>query len=241
MLTNENIDNIKYQSIYTVINDKYRTKYPSSSIPPHRSFSSDFWEETIPLIVNYLISHGLKPEHKILDLGAGGLRSGLALIPYLNVNNYYAIDINKYLLEDGYQFEIIKNNLEQKFPLHNIKVTHDYNGEEFNVKMDYIWSFSLWTHLDKNECDKCLSEISKILKVGGIYLTTCFIVNNTEYNNICERVSDVVIRTSPNKDPYHHKLDDFIKMGNKYGFKVEYCGIGNCCPRKHDIVKFIKK
>ena len=67
------------------------------------------------------------------------------------------------------------------------------------------------------------------------------IVNNTEYNNICKRVSDVVITTYPNKDPHHHKLDDFIKMGNKYGFKVEYCGIGNCCPRKHDIVKFIKK
>ena len=95
------------------------------------------------------------------------------------------------------------------------------------------------TYFDLDEDET--GELSKVLKIGGIYLTTCFIVNNTEYNNICERVSDVVIRTSPNKDPYHHKLDDFIKMGNKYGFSLEYCGIGNCCPRKHDIVKFIKK
>ena len=231
----------KYQSDYTFNKDKYRSMYRTNEIPAHRMYSADFWELTIPQILEYLKSNGLKPNHKILDLGAGALRSGLALIPYLDNNNYYAIDINKYLLEDGYKYEIIKNNLHIKFPLNNIKVTYDYNAEDFNTKFDYVWSFSLWTHLDISECTKCLNEISKILKPDGVYFTTCFIVNDSEYNQQQLRQSDVKLFTNPNNDPYHHTLSSMQQIANNCNMKVEYMGIGKCCPRKHDILKFTYK
>lgn len=245
MLQNSQKHNPKFQSYYTRVNDNYRSRHKCrcgcGETGAHRVYSSCFWEKTIPLILDYLKSHDLKPHHKLLDLGAGGLRSALALVPYLNSKNFYAIDINRYLLEDGYNFEIKANGLQEKFPINHIKVTHDYNGEEFNTKFDYVWSFSLWTHLDISECDKCLYELSKILKVGGVYLTTCFVVNNSEYYGTQTRKSDLIISTHHNKDPYHHKLEDFIEIGTKNGFEVEYCGLGSCCPRKHDVIKFIKK
>ena len=241
MLKNSSLKDSSNQSYYSKNFAHYRNKYKNKDILPHRLYTADYWEETIPLILKYLKFHDLKPNHKLLDLGAGGLRSALALVPYLESNNFYAIDINEYLLEDGYKYEIQGNNLQEKFPINHIKVTHDYNGEDFNVKFDYVWSFSLWTHLDLNECDKCLFEISKIIKSGGIYLTTCFIVDNDKYNMIQERISDVVIKTHHSRDPYHHKLQDFIRIGNKNGFDVKYCGIGECCPRKHDVIKFIKR
>jgi cyclopropane fatty-acyl-phospholipid synthase-like methyltransferase len=242
MIFNNSLSDSTNQSNYSKNFANYRTTHNTNkNILPHRVYSADYWEETIPLILEYLKSHDLKPHHKILDLGAGGLRSALALVPYLNSNNFFAIDINKYLLEDGYKYEIQANGLQEKFPINHIKVTHDYNGEDFNVKFDYVWSFSLWTHLDKSDCDKCLFELAKILKSGGIYLTTCFIVDNNKYNRPQNRVSDVTIITHHVKDPYHHRLDDFVEIGNKNGFDVEYCGIGKCCPRKHDVVKFTKK
>ena len=236
----DNLSKATYQSYYTTNEDSYRGRGIMNGVMPHRSFTADFWEETIPLILEYLKRNGLRPEHKILDLGAGSFRSGLALIPYLDDNNYYAIDINRPLLEDGYKYEIVANNLEGKFPLNNIKITHDYNGSDFNVKFDYAWSFSLWTHLDRTECAKCLKEVSEMLVPGGIYLTTCFIVDDEDYHSIQKRISDVCIPTHRDKDPYHHRLKDFVELGNKYGLEVEYLGIGSCCPRKHDVVKFTK-
>jgi cyclopropane fatty-acyl-phospholipid synthase-like methyltransferase len=230
----------KYQSVYSNNFKKYKLR-TISGILPHREYSGDYWEETIPLIKKYLIFHGLKPDHKLLDLGAGGLRCGLSVVPYLNKNNFYAIDINKYLLEDGYKHEIIANNLQDKFPQTNIKITHDYNSMDWNILFDYIWSFSLWTHLDKLECDKCLCEVSKTLKQGGIYLTTCFIVDDDKYLLPNCVVSDVKIMTHPTKDPYHHCLTYFKEMAEKYNMDMEYMGHNECCPRQHDIIKFIKK
>lgn len=242
MLFNSNLSDSTKQSYYSRDFKNYRvTCNTNKNILPHRVFTADYWEETIPLILEYLKSHNLKPYHKILDLGAGGLRSALSLVPYLDSNNYFAIDINKYLLEDGYKYEIEANGYQEKFPINNIKVTHDFNGEDFNVIFDYIWSFSLWTHLDISECNKCLFELAKILKSGGIYLTTCFIVDNKKYSLSQQRISDVTITTYHYKDPYHHRFDDFIEIANNNGFDIEYCGIGECCPRKHDVIKFIKK
>lgn len=236
-----NKKNLIIQSYYSKNFDNYRKLQPHNGVLPHRIYCADFWEETIPRILEFLKKQGLKPQHKIVDLGCGAFRSGLALIPYLESNNYYGVDINEYLLEDGYKYEIEKNNLSSKFPLNNIKVTHDYNMEDFKIKFDYIWSFSLWTHLDLSECDKCLLEVSKVLRKGGVYLTTCFIVEERKYKKNNKVVSDVIITTSYDKDPYHHTMSHFVEISKKYNFSVENLGIGECCPRKHHIVKFTKK
>ena len=237
MFHNKNIEDTK-QSCYSSNFESYRSV--KGELPPHRSYCADFWEETIPLIIEMLKEHGLKPEHKLADMGCGAFRSGLSIIPYLNTGNYYGIDINQYLIEDGYELEIKDKKLDDKFPLNNIKITHDYDMTDFRVKFDYVWSFSLWTHLDLSECDKCLYEISKVINVGGIYLTTCFIVSKQNYKKEGKIVCDVTIKTHHNKDPYHHTFESFSKMGEKYNFLVEDLGIGKCCPRKHNIIKFTK-
>ena len=228
-------------SDYTRNFDAYRSAGKVRGVLPHRAYCADFWDETIPQILDYLKNQGLKPEHKILDLGAGAFRCGLALIPYLNGGNYYALDINKYLIEDGYEYEIKTNNLTDKFPLSNIKITDDYNAEDFNIKFDYVWSFSLWTHLGLSECSKCLTEVSKVLQPGGVYLTTCFIVSDSEYEASSIRKSDVDIITNKDKDPYHHRFRDLKKIAYENDCEIKYLGIGSCCPRKHDVVRFVKK
>ena len=241
MINNLNKD-IVIQSYYSNNFESYRVGSKSDNgIMPHRAYCADFWDETIPLILDFLKKHDLKPHHKLLDLGAGAFRSGLALIPYLNSKNYYAIDINKFLLEDGYEYEIIPNNLVEKFPLNNIIICDDYNASDFNTMFDYVWSFSLWTHLGLVECEKSLKQVSKILNPGGIYLTTCFIVSEEEYDSAQIRSSDVEITTFKHMDPFHFTIEQLVVIGNKQGFEVEYCGIGSCCPRNHDVVKFVKK
>ena len=39
-----------------------------------------------------MVEHGLKPEHKLLDVGCGPLRGGIKFINYLEPGNYYGVD-----------------------------------------------------------------------------------------------------------------------------------------------------
>jgi len=40
-----------------------------------------------------LFDHGMKPKHKVLDIGCGALRVGRVLIPYLNAGGYYGQEL----------------------------------------------------------------------------------------------------------------------------------------------------
>lgn len=239
---NNNLDKsglIIHNSDYSHNFNAYRYKNTNGT-PQHRYFSADFWEETIPLILSFVRKTGLKPEDKFLDLGSGALRCGLAVIPYLNKENYYAIDINQFLLEDGYNYEIIPNKLDEKFPKKNIIITSDFDATLFNVLFDYVFSFSLWTHLKLSECEKCLKQVSKILKPGGVYFTTCFIVSPDKYYNTNLIKCDINLHTYHNHDPFHHLFDNLSKIGDRYNFKTEYFGQSEMCFRKHDIIKFTR-
>ena len=63
-----------------------------------------------------LTSLGLRATHKLLDFGCGSLRSGKLFIPFLNQGNYYGLDPNKWLIEDGIDNELGKDILKTKKP-----------------------------------------------------------------------------------------------------------------------------
>ena len=50
---------------------------------------------------DYLIYHGLKPNHTFFDVGCGALRTGQHIIPYLNSGNYFGLDRMPELIEYG--------------------------------------------------------------------------------------------------------------------------------------------
>ena len=48
-----------------------------------------------------LVKYGLKPHHKILELGCGSLRSAVWTIAYLDAGNYFCIESNAESLRAG--------------------------------------------------------------------------------------------------------------------------------------------
>ncbi len=47
---------------------------------------------------DYLIEHGLRPGHRMLDIGCGNLRGGWRFIDHLDTGHYYGIDISPDIL-----------------------------------------------------------------------------------------------------------------------------------------------
>jgi len=93
----------------------------------HRSFIGGMWNEIGTLQFEYLKSKGLKPAHKLLDVGCGSLRGGVHFVSYLNSHNYYGFDLNASLIEAGINIEIANLGLRYASVLkirrkHSIKV-----------------------------------------------------------------------------------------------------------------------
>ena len=65
---------------------------------------------------HFLINEGLVPEHKFLDIACGSLRLGQYVIPFLNKGNYFGVEGESYLVNEGLKHEIYFDLVRHKNP-----------------------------------------------------------------------------------------------------------------------------
>jgi SAM-dependent methyltransferase len=63
------------------------------------------WDEAGERHLAFLREHGLRPEHHVLDLGCGSLRTGVQLLEYLEDGHYVGVDHDAALIEAGVKVE----------------------------------------------------------------------------------------------------------------------------------------
>ncbi|CAM5700702.1 hypothetical protein SVIOM342S_02693 [Streptomyces violaceorubidus] len=71
---------------------------------------------------DYLVEHGLRPEHRMLDIGCGNLRGGWRFIDHLDTGHYYGIDISPDILIAAKQ-TLTERGLQAKLP--HLTITGD--------------------------------------------------------------------------------------------------------------------
>lgn len=163
-------------------------------------------------IFDLLKNCGLKPEHKLLDIGCGSLRVGKYLIKYLNSYGYYGIDPNKWLVYDGLRDVPILNKVNYLFNYNS-----DFNLQCFEEKFDYILANSIFIHACKSQIEKCFSEVNKVLKEDGK-----FIFNYIEGNDNESKSWTYPSYITYTKE-YIHSILDKYPFGYTY-LKVKYPG-----------------
>src|SRR5271155_5374682 len=92
----------------------------------HRDVIGGLWDELGQLQFDFMVREGLKPHHKLLDIGCGSLRGGIHFISYLDVGNYIEIDPNVSLLDAGYEIELAPRGLKERMPRENLICTADF-------------------------------------------------------------------------------------------------------------------
>ena len=128
---------------------------------------------------NIVTSFGLREHHKLLDIGCGSLRGGRLFIVYLNKQNYFGIEPNKWLIEDGIKHEIGNELIEIKTP--SFEYNSDFNLQIFNEKFDFIMAQSIFSHASENHIRICCKNIYEVMHENSIFFAT-YLKGNENYS-----------------------------------------------------------
>lgn len=112
-----------------------------------------------------LVRRGLRPDHRVGDLGCGALRTGIWLIDYLEAGRYFGIDAHRKSLEAGARYEIPLHGLEAKAP--RLLLDADFSLDHFGVRFDWLIAFSVFIKLDAEASRRALARIAQVLAPGG--------------------------------------------------------------------------
>ena len=126
-----------------------------------------------------LTSLGLRGRHRLLDLGCGSLRVGRLLIPYLNEGNYYGLEPNQWLIDDGIALELGKDILPLKKPNFCLGDSTKLMGKtDF---FDFAIAQSIFSHCGLDLMTQHLNEIHDALAPSGALVAT-FIRSEVDTN-----------------------------------------------------------
>jgi len=139
-------------------------------------------------ILKLIIHHtGLKPDHRILDIGSGIGRLAFPLTEYLNnEGSYEGFDIvkkgvdwcNKHITMTYPNFKFF--HIDLKNNLYNLKTENKAENFVFpypDNDFDRIALVSVFTHMMPNDVDNYLSQINRVMKPNGKCFATFFIIN----------------------------------------------------------------
>lgn len=197
----------------TTISRYYNTAAVEADIKAgkHRACVGGLWEEVGGLQLDFLISQGLKPEHRLLDIGCGSLRGGVKFVRYLQAGHYAGSDLNESLLNAGYDIELVREGLAHKLPRSNLVANGDFDFSWCPMRFDFALAQSVFTALPLNYLRICLERLAPFVVSGGKFFVSAFeIPEDHPTHKPYLHPSGIV--TYGAAEPYHYRFAD-----------MEYC------------------
>lgn len=131
---------------------------------------NDEWESHGEMQLAFLKEEGLKPSHRLLEVGCGVGRAARRLVPYLDVGNYTGVDISQACLEHTRLLSITEGwTVRQPMLLLNADLDIYFVVEPY---FDFAWAHSVFTHLPDRQIEVMIGNAAKALRPGGRFLFT---------------------------------------------------------------------
>ena len=131
------------------------------------SKTHDSWLKIGQMQFDYLISHGLKPDLRMLEIGCGNLRAGRLFIDHLDVGNYFGIDISPEILLAA-QDTVAEYGLQAKLP--HLTLVRDLRFAFLpHGQFDVIHAHSVFSHSPIEVIDECLAHVGRVMAPGGFF------------------------------------------------------------------------
>lgn len=131
---------------------------------------------------------GLKPHHRVLDVGCGIGRMAVPLTDYLtSEGGYWGFDIVKKGIEWCQKY--ITPNFNH-FHFQHVNIYNKYYNKKGNIVaaqfrfpyetnfFDFVFLTSVFTHMQSDELENYIKEIARVLKPEGKAILTFFLLNS---------------------------------------------------------------
>lgn len=141
---------------------------PQQRRQDHREAVGGMWDVIGRLQLDFMKGQGLKPEHRLLDIGCGSLRAGRFFIEYLKAGGYLGLDVDEALVKDGLLHEVDPKVVEEKRP--GFAFNYDFNFS-FDEKPDFALAQSVFTHLTPDQMRACLNNLRAFAPKCIFYVT----------------------------------------------------------------------
>ena len=126
-----------------------------------------------------LFQLGLREDSTLLEVGAGSLRAARLFIPFLLPGKYFAIEPEKWLVEEGLRNEVGYDVLKIKRPQFVFNQNFDFTDLELPESgVDYCIAQSIFSHTSIEQMTLGFESISSVL--DGLFLAT-YMKGDTDY------------------------------------------------------------
>jgi SAM-dependent methyltransferase len=117
-----------------------------------------------------LIDLGMKPEHRMFELGCGFGRSAQHFVNYLGAGNYVGSDISSERLRQCNEL-LQHRNLTDKWPklLVNKDNTFTWLGEH---RFDFLWAGNVFTHVPPDDMEDIMANAHRVMHDGAVFAFT---------------------------------------------------------------------
>ncbi len=163
----------------------------------HRDIVGGRWDETGRAQMQILMQAGLRPDHHLLDIGAGSLRLGCKAVPYLDPGHYWATDKSRALMLCGHESELADPS---RLPENHLIEDEDFAFPGVPQSITHILAFAVFTHLPLDHLARALAQIHARFPALEPLLFTVFLA--PEVTAAGFRQTDGVV-THPARAPYH--------------------------------------
>lgn len=132
----------------------------ASSGYQHAVGAGDNWETHGNLQRDFLISQGLQPEHRLLEIGCGTGRLARKAAPYLNAGGYVGVDIAPAAIRCAESLAAGEGWLDRapRFACGDIP---DWGP------FDFLWAFAVFIHVPQEIMDGTLNRAASVMHAGS--------------------------------------------------------------------------
>jgi SAM-dependent methyltransferase len=164
------------------------------------------WLSVGQMQFDYLISHGLKPGMRMLEIGCGNLRAGRLFIDYLDLGDYYGVDISPDILLAA-QRTLASDGLQDKLPYLTLveDLTFGFLPAEY---FDVVHAHSVFSHSPIGVIEECLAHVGRIMKPDAFFDFTFDRTEGAEHHVL--------------REDFYYRTETLIALAAKYDLTGQF-------------------
>jgi hypothetical protein len=177
------------------------------------------WDETGRAQMAVLLEAGLKPDHHLLDIGAGSLRLGCKAVDYLDPGRYWATDASREIMLAGRAAELADPS---RLPLDHLILDRDFTFPCVPPVITHAIAFAVFPHLRIARLRAALTNLRTFPALEKL-LFTVFLAPDLTLAALPYRQRDGVV-THGQKAPYHLLAEDIEQIALDTGWSAHRSG-----------------